>query len=659
MAIQRSIFLVNNLSKRLAFALFVFSCMVTTTVFAVPAIEEYGRLPAVSNMRISPSGNLLAFRKTANDKDYLVVFDLKQQKILHSVDLSAIDPRHFYFLDEKNLVLIVSDYMRIQGYRGMHNMSSAYRIQIDKGDVDQLLTPGYKIYLGQLGLGRVVGLNKSRTHVYMPAFIGEPHVETPPMALMRVNIKSPRKIKAVYTGRNHTVDFFIGPDGEPIAEERYNDRNNLHQVLARHGKSWEVIYEREVEIRTASFAGITADGKHLVMLQEDSKTKRNNYYLMSLADGSLSRTNFGRPDRDVEELYEDVNRVVYGVRYSGFNPSYSFFDSKIDTFVASLLAKFPEHSVWLSSWSKGWDKVTFKVEGSQYAEDYFVADRSGKIDYITTARPNIDVADINPIGTFQYTASDGLKIPALLTIPRDKIQGMRNLPAVLLPHGGPESYDRIGFDFLPQVLASRGYLVVQPQFRGSDGFGGDFVRAGYGEWGKKMQTDLSDAVAVLSKKGMLDPERVCIVGWSYGGYAALAGGAFSPELYKCVVSINGVSDLPKMMRSERRDMGRDSWVLSYWSLAMANGDASNEKLKSISPAYFADQFKAPVLLIHGERDKVVPMQQSKVMHSRLKKAGKEVQLIVANDDSHGLIDGENRVKAVKAVVEFVDQNIGR
>src|SRR5690606_351827 len=132
------------------------------------------------------------------------------------------------------------------------------------------------------------------------------------------------------------------------------------------------------------------------------------------------------------------------------------------------------------------------------------------------------------------------KIPTLLTIPKEKITVLKNLPAVIYPHGGPESHDVIRFDYLAQALAAQGYLVIQPQYRGSSGFGRQHVLAGHGEWGKKMQDDLPDAIAALSDTGLIDPTRVCIVGASYGGYAALAGGAFTPELYKCVVSINGI-----------------------------------------------------------------------------------------------------------------------
>jgi len=636
---------------------FAFLLLYVFPSHALPTIAEYGKLPAVSMMVISASGERVAFRRAEGEKDFLIVYSLKDKKMLRAIDIASIDPHYMYFVDDTNLIFVVSKYRRIDGFRGTHNVSTAYRFNVITGDLDQLLTPGLNIYTGQTGLGDIVGVSPDGKYVYMPAFVGDKYTQNPRKALMKVNLAKPRKLKEVAKGRNYTIDYFVNTHGEVIAEERYDNRKNLHQVRAKKGKKWEVIFERETDIVNASIAGVTADGHHLVILEEASSNDRTGYYLLSLEDGSITPTKFGRSDKDVERLYTDINRIVYGVRYSGFSPSYHFFDEGLNQFIEDLTRRFSDHSVWLYSWSSNWDKVVIKVEGSQHAGDFFIADRKGGINFVAASLQGIKADDVQPIGTFAYKAEDGLTIPTLLTIPSAKVAEIKNLPAVIMPHGGPESYDRIGFDFLAQALASRGYLVVQPQFRGSDGFGGEFVRAGYGEWGRKMQSDISDGVKHLVERGMIDPERVCIVGWSYGGYAALAGGAFTPDLYQCIVSINGVSDLPRMLKTEKRDHGSDSWVISYWERAMANGEVSKESLREISPAYYAEAFKAPVLLIHGERDKVVPIKQSKVMRSRLERAGKTVEFIKAEDDTHGLIDGANRVKAVEAMVEFVQKHI--
>jgi dipeptidyl aminopeptidase/acylaminoacyl peptidase len=243
----------------------------------------------------------------------------------------------------------------------------------------------------------------------------------------------------------------------------------------------------------------------------------------------------------------DINRVDYGVRYSGFTPSYEFLDATVTARVSEIADLVPGNSEWLVDWTRDWRSNMDYVEGPAFSGQYFVLTEGAEPTLLTNARPGFDDDTIHPVVEFSYAAADGLRIPTLLTIPRHSIDAVRNLPAVMLPHGGPAAHDSIGFDWFAQALADEGYLVIQPQFRGSTGFGLDHRAAGKGEWGRKMQSDLSDGIAALVEKGYVDPARVCIVGMSYGGYAALAGGAFQPDLWRCVVSINGVADLNRMV----------------------------------------------------------------------------------------------------------------
>jgi dipeptidyl aminopeptidase/acylaminoacyl peptidase len=229
---------------------------------------------------------------------------------------------------------------------------------------------------------------------------------------------------------------------------------------------------------------------------------------------------------------------------------------------------------------------------------------------------------------------------------------------VILPHGGPESYDRIGFDWLAQAIANQGFLVIQPQFRGSIGFGLEHRLAGYGQWGKKMQDDLSDSLLSLIKKKIVNPEKVCIVGASYGGYAALAGGAFTPDLYQCVVSINGVSDINKMLGSTEYYYGNDHWVLSYWKELVARGDADKNSLAAISPENYAVNFTAPTLLIHSENDQVVLIKQSENMESELKREKKSVKFVELEDDNHHLSTNTGRLRALEEIISFLNKHIG-
>jgi dipeptidyl aminopeptidase/acylaminoacyl peptidase len=211
---------------------------------------------------------------------------------------------------------------------------------------------------------------------------------------------------------------------------------------------------------------------------------------------------------------------------------------------------------------------------------------------------------------------------------------------------------------MAQYFANRGYLVLQPNFRGSDGYGKNFQEAGYGEWGGKMQDDVTDGVLTLIQSGTVDPQRICIVGGSYGGYAALAGGAYTPGLYKCVVAIAPVSDLPLMIKDEAEFLQKNHWILAYLKEAIGDIQRDRSRLEAISPVNAADQFLAPVLLIHGDDDTVVPFEQSEVMAKALKDNGKSVTFVKLKSEDHWLSHGDSRKAALRAASQFVDENIG-
>jgi dipeptidyl aminopeptidase/acylaminoacyl peptidase len=267
-----------------------------------------------------------------------------------------------------------------------------------------------------------------------------------------------------------------------------------------------------------------------------------------------------------------------------------------------------------------------------------------------TAIPADQVA---PVALLTYRAADGLEIHAYLTTPRGR--PVRDLPLVVLAHGGPASRDESGFDWWAQALASRGYAVLQANFRGSTGYGEAFMEAGYGEWGGKMQTDLSDGVRHLVEQGVADPRRVCIVGASYGGYAALAGPTLDPGVYRCAVSVAGVSDLRRMIayaavRGERRD----NEAVRYWSRFMGGEGPGDRSLDARSPARLAQRADAPILLIHGRDDTVVPMEQSRAMADALKDAGKPYQLVELAGEDHWLSRAETRQRMLREAIGFLE-----
>ena len=227
----------------------------------------------------------------------------------------------------------------------------------------------------------------------------------------------------------------------------------------------------------------------------------------------------------------------------------------------------------------------------------------------------------------------------------------------MLAHGGPASRDYPGFDWWAQALASRGYAVLQPQFRGSTGFGEAHRAAGFGEWGRKMQTDLSDGVRDLVAKGTVDASRVCIAGASYGGYAAMAGVTLDPGVYRCASAVAGVSDLRRMLLSEIDDTGGErNSTLRYWRRFMGAEKGNDAGLDVWSPARLASRVSVPLQLIHGKDDTVVRIEQSRMMRDALQKAGKAVDYLELPGEDHWLSRQATRIALLEAQVAFLEKH---
>ncbi|MFT7560731.1 MAG: pimeloyl-ACP methyl ester carboxylesterase [Flavobacteriales bacterium] len=550
----------------------------------------------------------------------------------------------------------------IFGQDDLVEISSAFAYNLKSQKIHQLLVPGKDIAL-QRGLGTIVGVSPDKKYVYMPAYkeAGKSMRTNGRMvySLVKADLTKYRRPGVVEKGHEDTVKYLVGRKGNVIAEYRFDDHQDRYSIVAYDKKKEREIYSYKAKLSELSVVGITEDEESLVISKYSDKTGYDSYHTMSLADGSITDHDVLHKNADVARIYKDLNQHVFGIRYSGLFPSYHFFDETLNARVQKITADFDGHSVFVSGFTPDKSHMIIYVEGSTAPGDYYVVKSDGSITFIMSARSNIAPEDVHPIATYKFTTSDGLTIPTILTIPKDHVATMKNLPAIMLPHGGPESYDQVSFDYEAQALANRGYLVIQPNFRGSSGFGSDHRDAGHGEWGKKMQDDLSEALSSLVKRGLVDPDRVCIVGGSYGGYAALAGGAFTPSLYKCVVSINGVSDLPKMISQEKSDHGRNSWILDYWDMSMLNNDGGKKAMKAVSPARHAESFTAPVLLIHGNKDKTVNFEQSKYMYKQLSKYGKSVELVKLKGEDHHLSKSETRLEALEALLAFVDTHIGQ
>jgi dipeptidyl aminopeptidase/acylaminoacyl peptidase len=299
-----------------------------------------------------------------------------------------------------------------------------------------------------------------------------------------------------------------------------------------------------------------------------------------------------------------------------------------------------------------------RVEEQATPPAYFIFERDASRIYpLVGTRENVEDASFGETTVVRYKGRDGTDLWGYLT--NGPAQGAAPKALIVMPHGGPESRDRSGFDAWAQFLATRGYAVFQPNFRGGGGFGRAFIEAGHGQWGLRMQDDVTDGVKHLIAAGAVDPARVCIFGWSYGGYAALAGGALTPEMYKCVIAGAGPSDLLDMLAWEKSEEGRGSMSYAYWTKAIGDPTANRDALIAASPRRHAAAFRAPVLLLHGDIDDIVPADQSRAMRDALRSAGKDVRFVEVQDEGHSpsLWEYENRVIFYKEIDAFLAQHL--
>jgi dipeptidyl aminopeptidase/acylaminoacyl peptidase len=287
---------------------------------------------------------------------------------------------------------------------------------------------------------------------------------------------------------------------------------------------------------------------------------------------------------------------------------------------------------------------------------YVLDTRTSQLREVGEARPRIDPGRMRPMETISYAARDGMTIHGYLTRPA-RAADTGAPPLVVLIHGGPRARDRWVWNEEVQLLASRGYAVFQPQFRGSSGFGRRYEEAGYRQWGRAMQDDITDGVQHLIALELADPQRICIYGASYGGYAAMWGVIKTPQLYKCGISFAGVSDLGEMLSHSILD---DSNAVARELRRAHVGDPaqSRQALEDVSPLKRAAEVRVPLLIAHGEQDTRVLPSQSKAMVKALKALGKPVEWLPFEREGHGFFWVDNHARYLKAVLDFLERHIG-
>lgn len=635
-----------------------------------PGAAIFGSVPALQSVALSPSGATVAWAETGGPVPQVVAVDVASGRAMRRAPLpEGVKLRNLEWADDETLLITVSLAHLVRGDTPqLHEFFRTVALDLATGksrfllmdDLERSWVTGATmvavrtaqpktVIMSTFDLSATSGRQSTGTRVWKERRdSGWTH------DLFAVDVRTGEG-KKIAAGTGYTVEWLVDSAGEPMARGEWEPNRPLYTVLVRReGGAWQEIY-RLANGSTMSLSGLTGDGKAIAALGSDG-TGRTRLWAIAL-DGSGARVLAEDAERDVVSVQRDpLTRQPIGARLGGANPEVRWLDPAAEARFAKVARAFPGKTVDLFGRSAYSERILARVSGPSVPPVYYLVDLAARrADIVGEAYPAL--TDV-PLGTMQatsYAARDGTRIPAYLTLPPGS--GVKGLPLVVLPHGGPEAQDEYDFDWFAQFLATRGCAVLQPQFRGSTGFGDAFRRAGYGEWGGLMQDDVTDGVRALIEQGVADPRRICIVGASYGGFAALAGVALTPELYACAVSVNGLSDLPMAVGQTKRISGKESNSYAYWRESI--GSADDAKLVGRSPARLAGNVKAPVLLLHGVEDTVVPVSQSRAMAGALKDAGKAHALIELPGEDHWLSRSTTRIRVLEETGRFLETHLGK
>jgi dienelactone hydrolase len=614
------------------------------------SLETYGRLPNLEDVALSPDGSKLAYVRTDESTRVLAITQLSPNKLLGVAKIGQTKLRQLQWADNDHLLISTS-------VTGMPWGLIGENTEWDQLSVFDLRTLKLKIY-PDLDAESGVRIMNAVEGPVMIRHIGNDTVlfihgiyiqDKTNLALFRVNLTTHAQ-RVVRQGSDATRGWLVDEAGEIVTEENYYEKDQRWQMRIRRDGHWFDAESTRSPVDVPEMLGFGPKGDAVLVstLDHDEPV----WELLSLKDGKL-----GPPMEDGDDLnlpFEDpaTHRMIGGIRVED-QTQYVFFSPALQSRWHSVVDAFEGERVELMSTSADMMQFVVRVDGPVNGYRYVLVNmntaRAIPVGYVYD-----DLQDSFETRRITYEAADGLKIPAYLTLPPKRPAA--RLPLVVMPHGGPASRDTLDFDWWAQAMASQGYAVLKPNYRGSTTTH-SFLTAGYGQWGRKMQTDLSDGVRYLAKEGIIDPARVCIVGASYGGYAALAGVTLDPGVYRCAVSVAGISDLQRFMQwVNRRDRAGSHVSERYWDRFLGVQGPNDPALDAISPIRHIDKVNVPVMLVHGKDDTVVPFEQSEVMLKALTKANKKVELVTMKKEDHWLSRGETRLLMLQSSIAFLKAN---
>jgi dipeptidyl aminopeptidase/acylaminoacyl peptidase len=600
------------------------------------SVEDFFKNSEKRTFRLSPNGEYIAYMAPYKNRMNIHVRKFDNDSAVRVTNVTDRDLAGYFWANNDRLV-----YIRDKG--GNENF---HLFAVDKdGSNEKDLTPfdGVRAQiiddLENNEKEMIIGLNKRNPRVYDP---------------YRIDITT-GKMKLLYENPGNITGWGTDHNGK------------LRLAYVTNGVDQTILY-RETEDKPFQEV-ITTDFKQALSPQFFDFDNGNVVYATSnLGRDKAAVVKYDlKEKKEIEEIFMDSDVDVNGISYSTKRKvptviSYTkaklnrkFLDKETEAIYAKLAKELgADNEYYITSTNKNEDKFLIYMGNDRTRGSYYFYDKtSDKIEHLADLSPWIKSEQMAKMKPIHYTSRDGLTINGYLTLPLGR--EAKNLPVVINPHGGPWARDSWGFNPEVQLLANRGYAVLQMNFRGSTGYGKSFWERSFKQWGQAMQDDVADGVQWLIKEGIADPDRVAIYGGSYGGYATLAGITKNPELYAAAVDYVGVSNLFTFMET----------IPPYWEpykkmLYEMVGDPSTKDsimLRANSPVFHTDKIKAALFIAQGANDPRVAKAESDQMVEALKKRGISVQYMLKENEGHGFHNEENRFDFYKAMTRFLDENL--
>ena len=617
---------------------------------STPLAKAFGTLPAMSGLHMSPDGTKISFLANLVDGQTVeAVLDLSTGKV------AGVTKSEFGKFSINDCTWANNERL----------LCSTYGVSM----VDYVLTPYTRLFAINTDGSKVVTLtNRSQGGVQFassvvdllsdePDYVLISQFEPDRVRLQRVNIYT-NKSKTVDFGSERVADWMTDGHGTPRLRLLKSEVEHKWQYVLPESHYWKTLYRHPVgtndendDKQYMSPAGFGADPNILLYYKpKDGRAALWEHDLRQRGD-SQDKLIFARPDVDIDGL-ATIGKYdrAYAIGYTTDAAHMKVFDNAIDHILDAVEAIMPgkEVTVYNESWDRRYYLVKISSDddpGTIYRLD-IVKHQLGKIAPVFPDLEGKKLAKMKPVS---YTARDGVKIPAYLTVPPGV--KAKNLPLVVLPHGGPSSRDEWGFDPLVQYIVANGYAVLQSNYRGSGGYGDDWEGlGGFRAW-RQAVNDLTDGAKALIDDGTVDENRICVLGWSYGGYAALMSAVESQGLYKCVTSIAGVTDPGTQLREDKKYEG-------YKAVRKFMGAGDKDVTETGSPLNRADELNVPVLMFHGTKDVNVSVKNSEKLADALRDKGKPVEYVEYEDAEHDIWRSSYRIDMFARIGAFLDAYIG-